>query len=110
MKTRFTFDRTTLVVACKQILRAAALTVAIITAPLAVANVDEYQFIVSGDPIAAATMGSSSAISDEIALETGGLRVAGSTEDLESRSRTAGASVAITLNATKFRTFIMTVR
>ena len=89
---------------------AAALTAAITAAPLAAANGDEYQFIVSGDPIAAATVGSSSAISGEITLETGALRVAGSADDLEARSRTTGASVAIALNATKFRAFIMSVR
>ena len=89
---------------------AAALTAVITTTPLASANGDEYQFIVSGDPIAAATVGSSSAISDEITLETGALRVVGSADDLEARSRTTGASVAIALNATKFHTFIMTVR
>ncbi len=88
----------------------AALTAAMAAAPLEAANGDEYQFIVSGDPVAAATVGSSSARSDEITLETGALRVAGSADDLEARSRTAVASVAIALNATKFRTFIMTVR
>ena len=88
----------------------AALTAAMAAAPLAAANGDEYQFIVSGDPVAAATVGSSSARSDEITLETGALRVAGSADDLEARSRTAVASVAIAINATKFRTFIMTVR
>ena len=89
---------------------AAALTAAMAAAPLAAANGDEYQFIISGDPIAAATVGSSSASSDEITLETGALRVAGAADDLEARSRSKGASVAIALNATKFRTFIMTVR
>ena len=89
---------------------AAALTAALAAAPLAAANGDEYQFIVSGDPVAAATVGSSSARSDEITLETGALRVAGSADDLEARSRANGVSVAIALNATKFRTFIMTVR
>ena len=89
---------------------AAALTAAMAAAPLAAANGDEYQFIVSGDPVAAATVGSSSARSDEITLETGALRVAGSADDLEARSRANGVSVAIALNATKFRTFIMTVR
>jgi len=89
---------------------AAALTAAMAAAPLAAANGDEYQFIISGDPIAAATVGSSSASSDEITLETGALRVAGAADDLEARSRTKGSSVAIALNATKFRTFIMTFR
>ena len=89
---------------------AAALTAAMAAAPLAAANGDEYQFIVSGDPVAAATVGSSSATSDEITLETGALRVAGTADDLEARSRASGTSVAIALNAMKFRTFIMTFR
>ena len=89
---------------------AAALTAAMAAAPLAAANGDEYQFIVSGDPVAAATVGSSSASSDEITLETGALRVAGTANDLEARSRASRTSVAIALNATKFRTFIMTFR
>jgi len=89
---------------------AAALTAAMAAAPLEAANGDEYQFIVSGDPVAAATVGSSSARSDEITLETGALRVAGSPNDLEARSRASRTSVAIALNATKFRTFIMTFR
>jgi len=89
---------------------AAALTAAMAAAPLAAANGDEYQFIIAGDPVAAATVGSSSATSAEITLETGALRVAGAADDLEARSRSKGASVAIALNATKFRTFIMTVR
>jgi len=88
----------------------AALAAAMSATPLAAANDDEYQFIISGDPVAAATVGSSSAASDEITLETGALRVAGAADDLEARSRSKWTSVAIALNATKFRTFIMTVR
>ena len=89
---------------------AAALTAAMAAAPLAAANGDESPFILSGDPVAAATVRSSSASSDEIALETGALRVAGTADDLEARSRTKGTSVAIALNATKLRAFIMTFR
>ena len=89
---------------------AAALTAALAATPLAAANGDESPFILSGDPVAAATVRSSSASSDGIALETGALRVAGAADDLEARSRSNGSSVAIALNAAKFRTFIMTVR
>ena len=88
----------------------AALTAAMAAAPLAATNGDESPFILSGDPVAAATVGSSSAKSDAIALATGALRVAGAADDLEARSRANGVSVAIALNATKFRTFIMTFR
>ena len=89
---------------------AAALTAAMAAAPLAAANGDEYQFIISGDPIAAAIARSCSEPSDAITLETGALRVAGTANDLEARSRSNGASIAIALNAMMFRTFIMTVR
>ena len=88
---------------------AAALTAAITAAPLAAANGDEYQFIVSGDPIAAANP-SYPAASGATTLETGAMRIAGTAGELEARSRSNGASVAIALNSTKFRTFIMTFR
>ena len=52
---------------------AVALTVAMAAAPLASANGDEYQFIISGDPIAAATEGSSSDSSATTALMSGPL-------------------------------------
>ena len=87
---------------------AAALTAALAAAPLAAANGDEYQFI---DP---ATYPAANpfypAASVAITLETGAMRIAGTAGELEARSRSNGASVAIALNATKFRTFIMTVR
>jgi hypothetical protein len=88
----------------------AALSAAMAAAPLAAANGDEYQFIISGDPVAEATAGSSSASSDEITLETGALRVASAADDLEARSRTKGASSAILLDATKFCGMIITIR
>ena len=88
----------------------AALSAAMAAAPLAAAYGDEYQFIISGDPVAAATAGSSSASSDEITLEAGALRVASAADDLEARSRTKGASSAILLDATKFCGMIITIR
>ena len=87
---------------------AAALTAAMAAAPLAAANGDEYQFI---DPATyPAATPSYPAASDAIALETGAMRIASTAGELEARSRANGASVAIALNAMKFRTFIMTVR
>ena len=47
---------------------AAALTAAMAAAPLAAANGDEYQFIISGDPVAAETEDSCSASSEATAL------------------------------------------
>ena len=87
---------------------AAALTAALAAAPLAAANGDEYQFI---DP---ATYPAANpfypAASVATTLETGAMRIADTARELEARSRANGASVAIALNAAKFRTFIMTVR
>ena len=87
---------------------AAALSAAFVAAPLAAANGDEYQFIVSGYP---AENPSHSMMSDGIALETGALRVMGSADMLEARSRTSGCSVAIALNAQKWTPgFIISIK
>ena len=87
----------------------AALAAAMATAPLAAANGDEYQFI---DPTTyPAENPSHSMMSDEVALETGALRVMGDAETLEARSRTYGYSAAIALNAQKWTPgFIISVR
>ena len=88
---------------------AAALSAAFVAAPLAAANGDEYQFI---DPTTyPAENPSHSMMSDEVALETGALRVMGDAETLEARSRTYGYSAAIALNAQKWTPgFIISVR
>ena len=88
---------------------AAALTAALAAAaPLAAANGDEYQFI---DPATyPAANPSYPAASGAITLETGAMRIAGTAGNLEARSRSNNASVAIALNATQFKTFIMTIR
>ena len=87
---------------------AAALSAAFVAAPLAAANGDEYQFIVSGYP---AENPSHSMMSDGIALETGALRVMGSADMLEARSRKSGCSVAIALNAQKWTPgFIISIK
>ena len=70
----------------KTIAAMAALTGAFAIAPLLAANGDEYQFIISGDPIAAATVDSSS---DGAVFE----------ESLEARYRTCDESVAHSLRS-----------
>ena len=75
---------------------AAALSVALVAAgavPRAAANGDEYQFIISGDPVAAAVAGSSSASSETSAL-VGGPLADGSVYggELEARFRTTNDS------------------
>ena len=86
---------------------AAALTAAFTAAPLASASGDEYQFI---DPTTyPAENVSYSARSSAIELDTGALRVASVSDNLEARSRTKGASAAILLDATKWHGMIISV-
>ena len=70
----------------------AALAAAFTAAPLASASGDEYQFI---DPTTA--------------VDSGALRVASVSDNLEARSRTKGASSAIMLDATKWHGMIISV-
>ena len=86
---------------------AAALTAAFTAAPLASASGDEYQFI---DPTTyPAENVSYSARSSAIAVDSGALRVASVSDNLEARSRTKGASSAIMLDATKWHGMIISV-
>ena len=86
---------------------AAALTAAITAAPLASATGDEYQFI---DPTTyPAKNVSYSARSSAIAVDSGALRVASVSDNLEARSRTKGASSAIMLDASKWHGMIISV-
>lgn len=86
---------------------ASALSAAMAAAPLVAANGDEYQFIISGDPVAAATVGSSSDSSATTALMSGPLAdgfvyVA----ELEARYRTMGESGTCSLRSDKAGTTI----
>ena len=90
---------------------AAALSAAIAVGPLAAANGDEYQFIISGDPVAAATEGSSSASSGTCAL-TGGPLADGTVfaSSLEGRYRTMDDSPARKLRSDKFKTLMISFK
>ena len=87
----------------------AALASAMAAAPLTAARGDGYQYIISGDPVAAETVGSSSASSTAASLTSGTL--AGGfvlTSELEARSRTIGESAVTALRSDKFNgTFII---
>ena len=87
----------------------AALAATMTAAPLAAASGDEYQFIHSGDPVAAATAGSSAASSAPASITRGTLAdgfVLAS--DLEARSRTTDESAATALRSDKFKgTFLI---
>ena len=89
----------------------AALTAAVSAAPLAAASGDEAQFILSGDPVAAETAGSTSASSAATGLTSGTLAdgfVYGS--ELEARYRTTGESPARSLRSDEFMGMTITIR
>ncbi len=90
---------------------AAALTAAMATASLTAAREDGYEYIISGDPVAAETNGSSSASSATASLTSGTL--AGGfvlASELEARYRTAGESAVTALRSDKFNAAIIIVR
>ncbi len=87
---------------------AAALSVAMAAAPLAAADGEAYQYIIS-TPYPEANVHHSSA-SEPTMLDSGALRVAGVSKELEARYRSSASSFAVALNALEFKTFIITVR
>ena len=88
---------------------AAALMAATAATPLTAARGDGYQYILSGDPVAAETTVSSSASSTPASLTSGTL--AGGfmlTSELEARARTMGESAVTALRSDKYNgTFII---
>ena len=87
---------------------AAALASAMAAAPLTAANGDGYQYILSGDPVAAETADSSSASSATSSLTSGTLAdgyVLAS--ELEARYRTASDSALTALRSDKFNAMII---
>ena len=90
---------------------AAALSAAMAVGPFAAANGDDYQFIISGDPVAAATADSSSASSGTCSL-TGGPLADGTVfeSELEGRYRTMEDSPARKLRSDKFKSLIISFK
>ena len=83
---------------------------AMLLVPLEV-SADTYQFIISGDPVAAATVGSCSVASSGKALVTDALTAASSSKPLEARFRTWLASLGTALRSDKWITgFMLFVR
>ena len=89
---------------------AAALTAAIAAAPLAAANGDEYQFIISGDPVAAKTVNSSESASIGTALVTSTRTSPTAAASLEARYRTFDESVGIKLRTDSPKGMIISVK
>ena len=76
-----------------------------------VSSADDYPYIISGDPVAAATVGSCSAASSGKALVTDALTAASSSKPLEARFRTWLASLGTALRSDKWITgFMLFVR
>jgi len=73
-------------------------TAAVLLMPL-VSSADDYQFIISGDPVAAATVGSCSVASSGKALVTDALATASASRPLEARFRTWLASLGKALRS-----------
>ena len=89
---------------------AAALTAAIAAAQLAAANGDEYQFIISGDPVAAKTVNSSESASIGTALVTSTRTSPTAAASLEARYRTFDESVGIKLRTDSPKGMIISVK
>ena len=89
---------------------AAALTAAIAAAPLAAANGDEYQFIISGDPVAAETVDTSESASIGTALVTSTRTSPTAAASLEARYRTFDESVGIKLRTDSPKGMIISVK
>lgn len=78
-------------------------------APL-MSSADDYQFIISGDPVAAASAGSRAVASPGTSLVTGTLTTPTGAVSLEARYRTWYESAGIALRSDKAHGFIFVVR
>ena len=90
--------------------KAAVAALAMATAPLVAATGSEYQFIISGDPVAAETAGSFSDYSDTTSLTVGMLAdgiVCDS--EFEARSRTTEESATGPLRSDEFKGFVILI-
>lgn len=91
---------------------AAALFVVVAAAAAAppVLSADGYQFIVTGDPVAASTADSSTAVSPSASLETGALAAKTTAGSLEARYRTWDESGGEALRSDKALAFTIVIR
>ena len=74
------------------------------------ASADEYRFIISGDPVAAATVDSSTAVSSGTSLVTGTLATPAAATSLEARYRTWDESDGIALRSDEFKAMMIILR
>ena len=90
---------------------AAIASAALAFAPIAAVGDGDYQYIISGDPVAASTNGTASAASSGGMIESGVNSTPYDFESiLEARFRTRLGSAGIALNSTEFHAFMLIVR
>ena len=82
---------------------------ALTAAPSAV-TADSYQYMISGDPVAAATEGTSYGVSSGTSLAVGELGDVSEADALEARRRTSDESPGPALNSTKASGFTLIIR
>ena len=87
-----------------------AAIVVVTAAALMPSRADTYQFIISGDPIAAATVDSCAVASSATALVTGTYSASTAAAPLEARYRTWDESDGIALRSDKRRGFMLFVK
>ena len=78
--------------------------------PPLISSADDYQFIISGDPVAAATAGSSEAATLGTALVTSSRASPTAAASLEARYRTIAKTVGIALRTDKAKGMVLIVR
>ena len=74
------------------------------------ASADEYRFIISGDPVVAATVDSSTAVSSGTSLVTGTLATSTAAASLEARYRTWDESDGVALRSDEFKAMVIFLR
>ncbi len=73
-------------------------------------SADDYRFIISGDPVAAASVGSKAVASPGTSLVTGALTASSGAASLEARYRTIAKTVGIALRTDKAKGMVLIVR
>ena len=87
----------------------AATALALAAAPPA-ASADDYQYMISGDPIAAATVGTAYGDSSGTSLAVGALGGISAADELDARSRVSGDSTGTALDSTKQQAMAIILR
>ena len=104
-KRRNTMNETTLRTAAM----GAATALALAAAPPA-ASADDYQYMISGDPIAAASAGTAYGDSSGTSLAVGAFGGTSAADELDARRRVSGDSTGTALDSTKLKAMVIVLR